>query len=97
MSDNLSVSVDSHSAVLVPRFRANRAAGGDRISAALALAGPQSVRAVAAVCRAQNHTVDTHVRRIRAKLRLTPEDESRLSAVCQRGYRSKCVAAVVAQ
>jgi two-component system, OmpR family, response regulator RegX3 len=42
-------------------------------------------------------TVDTHVSRIRGKLKLTPENGWRLSAVYQHGYRLERVAAAVAQ
>ncbi len=42
-------------------------------------------------------TVDTHVSRIRGKLKLTPENGWRLSAVYQHGYRLERVAAAAAQ
>jgi DNA-binding response OmpR family regulator len=42
-------------------------------------------------------TVDTHVSRIRGKLKLTPENGWRLSAVYQHGYRLERIAAAGAQ
>ncbi|TAK70983.1 MAG: response regulator transcription factor [Betaproteobacteria bacterium] len=42
-------------------------------------------------------TVDTHVSRIRGKLKLTPENGWRLSAIYQHGYRLERVAAAAAQ